>query len=202
MGSSESSKSKALNFIKDEHRSLAAVVHALQFLTNQMQRGKAPNQTLLGAIVHYLLQFPEQLHHPAEDKFIFAPLRAKTQESKEVLDALEAEHAAGDARAAMLSLALGQLAAKTPDAIANFSKTVDDYVTFYWSHMMREETLILPLAERVLSESDWDAAAAGFASNHDPMYGPDTGNEFDALFKRIVYLAPAPIGLGGTEREN
>lgn len=168
-------------------------------LSNQMRRGKAPSQTLLGAIAHYLLQFPEQLHHSAEDKFIFAPLRAKTQEAKEVLDALEAEHAAGDARAAMLSLALGQLAARTPDSIANFSRTVDDYATFYWSHMMREETLILPLAERVLSESDWDAAAAGFAANHDPMYGPDTGNEFDASFKRIVYLAPAPIGLGGTE---
>ena len=177
---------------------MAAVVHALQYLTKQLIQGKEPNQVLLGAIAHYILQFPEKLHHPAEDRFIFAPLRVKTTEAKDVLDALEAEHAAGDIRAAAMSDALNQLAAHTSGAVERYSQAVDDYARFYWAHMMTEETIVLPLAERILDEADWTAAADGFAANHDPMYGPDTANEFDALFKRIVYLTPAPIGLGGS----
>jgi hemerythrin-like domain-containing protein len=199
MGTKESARHRALALVKDEHRSLTAVVHALQYLTKQLIQGKEPNQTLLGSIAHYILQFPEKLHHPAEDKFIFAPLRKKTQEAKDVLDALEAEHAAGDVRAAMMSEALNQLAAHTPGAVGDFAQAVDDYARFYWAHMMTEETIVLPLAERILDEADWVAAADGFAANHDPMYGPDTAHEFDALFKRIVYLTPAPVGLGGSE---
>jgi hemerythrin-like domain-containing protein len=199
MGSDTRAKHRALALLKDEHRSLAAVVHALQYLSKQMIQGKEPNQKLLGSIALYISQFPEKLHHPAEDRFIFAPLRAKTQESKDLLDALEAEHAAGDDRAAKMSVALSQLAAHAQGAVEHFAQAVDDYARFYWAHMMAEETIILPLAERVLDEVDWVAAAEGFAANHDPMYGPDTANEFDALFKRIVYLTPAPIGLGGSE---
>ena len=198
MGTKENAKHRALSLIKDEHRSLAAVVHALQYLTKQLIQGKEPNQILLGAIAQYILQFPEKLHHPAEDRFLFAPFREKTVEGKDDLDSLEAEHAAGDARAAAMSDALNQLVAHTSGSVARFAQAVDEYARFYWAHMITEETIILPLAERIRDESDWVAAADGFAGNHDPMYGPDTANEFDALFKRIVYLTPAPVGLGGS----
>lgn len=199
MGNKNRAKHRALALIKDEHRSLAAVVHAMQYLSRQMVQGKEPNQILLCSIALYISQFPEKLHHPAEDRFIFAPLRAKTHESKDVLDALEEEHASGEDRAVKMSVALNQLAAHTLGAVEHFAQAVDDYARFYWAHMIAEETIVLPLAERMLDEVDWVAAAEGFAANHDPMYGPDTANEFDALFKRIVYLAPAPIGLGGSE---
>lgn len=197
MDTLETARHKALALVKDEHRSLAAVVHALQYLARQALEGEKLNQKLLGAMAHYLVEFPERLHHPAEDRFLFAPLRAKTNEAADVLNALEAEHAGGEARGAAMSKALNELAAGTPASVQHFADAVEEYAKFYWAHMMSEETLILPLAERVLDAQDWNAAAAGFAANHDPMYGPDTANEFDALFKRIVYMAPPPIGLGG-----
>jgi hemerythrin-like domain-containing protein len=46
----------------------------------------------LGTILHYFTRFPERLHHPAEDRYLFAPLCAKTAEVAEVLDLLEKEH--------------------------------------------------------------------------------------------------------------
>ena len=197
MGRLEQIRHRALALIKDEHRSLAAVVHALQYLAARMEKGDKPDSTLLGAITHYLLQFPEKLHHPAEERFLFDPLRARTKEAREVLDKLTAEHAAGAEREAKLLAALNALAVGTAEAVAGFRRAVEEYANFYWAHMMTEETLILPLAERMLDETEWTAAFEGFAANHDPMYGPDTANQFDALFHRIVHMAPSPIGLGG-----
>ena len=176
MGTKESARHRALALIKDEHRSLAAVVHALQHLTKMLKQGKEINQTLLGAIAHYILQFPEKLHHPAEDKFIFTPLRTKTEEAKDVLNSLEAEHAAGDARANMMSTALNQLAARTPGCVEKFSFAVEEYARFYWAHMMTEETIVLPLAERMLSEEDWLEAAESFVTNHDSLDFADSPN--------------------------
>lgn len=191
-----SARIRAEALVRDEHRSLAAVIHALQFLVRRMQEGKRPSAELLGAILHYLTRFPERLHHPAEDRFLFAPLRARTNEAAEVLDLLEKEHAEGLAREARLLEALSALNAGMPGAVENFAGAVETYAGFYWAHMMREESIILPLAERVLSEDEWQAAAQGFAANADPLFGGDTAQDFAALFSRIVNLTPAPEGLG------
>jgi hemerythrin-like domain-containing protein len=194
-----SAKNQALSLLNDEHRSLAAVIHALQFLLRRMQEGKPANADLLGAILHYLTRFPERLHHPAEDRYLFAPLRARTTEAREVLDLLEQEHAQGPQREARLLEALSALNARMPGALESFAQAVDAYANFYWAHMAREESIILPLAERLLSDADWQAAAAGFSANADPRYGGDTAQDFKALFSRIVNQTPAPEGLGREE---
>ena len=71
------------------------------------------------------------------------------------------------------------------------------YVTFYLEHMRLEETAILPVAEKVLTDEQWKALDTAFEKNCDPLtgkYSPDPA--YDRLFTRIVMRAPAPIGLG------
>ncbi|MCY1250355.1 hypothetical protein D9M72_639850 [compost metagenome] len=77
-----------------------------------------------------------------------------------------------------------------------FEKTVEGYVDFYLNHMASEEREILPLAERVLSANDWQDLDEAFAQNRDPMTGHVPDFEYNALFTRIVNMAPAPIGWG------
>ncbi len=62
--------------------------------------------------------------------------------------------------------------------------------------MRAEESEAIPLARQHLSASDWDEIDAAFVGNADPMLGAKAGDEYDALFRRIAYLAPPPIGLG------
>jgi hypothetical protein len=60
-----------------------------------------------------------------------------------------------------------------------------------------EETVILPGAEKMLTEDGWKELDAAFETNCDPLtgkYPPDP--EYARLFTRIVMRAPAPIGLG------
>ena len=57
---------------------------------------------------------------------------------------------------------------------------------------------MLPLARRDLKPDDWAEIDAAFAANFDPFAGPN--REYAALFDRIVDLAPAPIGHGGSPR--
>ena len=193
------SRQAALALLKDEHRSMAAVIHALQFLVRRMEQGKPAPPDLIKAIVQYLTHFPEHLHHPAEDRFIFAPLRARTSEAAEVLDLLEKEHAESPIREKRLLGAMQALNAQSADAIGQFDRVVQDYANFYWAHMMREETIVLPLAERLLNAGDWEAAAKGFEANADPMFGGDTAQDFKDLFRRIVNIMPAPEGLGAPD---
>jgi hemerythrin-like domain-containing protein len=82
-----------------------------------------------------------------------------------------------------------------PSGAREFLKTVDEYAEFHWKHMRKEEQELLPLAEKHLTSDDWKAIDAAFDVNLDPIAGVRE-HDFQALFSRIVNLAPEPVGFG------
>jgi hypothetical protein len=78
-----------------------------------------------------------------------------------------------------------------------FEEEVTRYVDFYLQHMRLEETEVLPAAEKHLTDADWHALNAAFATNLDPLNTRIPRDpQFDRLFTQIVMRAPAPVGLG------
>ena len=53
----------------------------------------------------------------------------------------------------------------------------------------------MPRAEIALTAGDWEDVNDAFAANAEPI-GDVRNTDFNALFQRILHLAPAPIGLG------
>lgn len=188
--------SLAATIIRDEHRALASVVKGLQFLIQEIQnRGHAPDFLLLQAIVSYIEQFPQKLHHPKEDQYLFPALRQRHPAAAAELDILEEEHERGAAVTTRVADSLRDYRAD-PTCFEAFAHAVDDYANFHWAHMSREEGVILPLAEKYLTPEDWVGINAAFKSNSDPLVGINTQREFRELFRRLVNMIPAPQGLG------
>lgn len=148
-------------------------------------------------MVHYLDAYPEKRHHPKEDAYLFAPLRARTHEADAVLDKLEAEHADADARIAVLEAAVKHYASGAADGFDTFRAAFDTYANFYRTHMLTEEREVLPLIRKHFTAEDWAHANAGFIVD-DPMHGARAQDEedFTRVFSKLVASAPAPIGLG------
>jgi hemerythrin-like domain-containing protein len=147
-------------------------------------------------MVQYIDRFPERLHHPKEDKYLFALLRQRTADADAVLDELEAQHVHGAKLIRDLEWTLVNWENKGATAFAEFARRVREYSEFHWKHMRQEEDVVLPLAERVLTAQDWSALDIAFEGNRDPLIGVEVQQDFDKLFSRIVNLAPPPIGLG------
>ena len=71
------------------------------------------------------------------------------------------------------------------------------YVNVYLDHMLLEETVILPEAQRWLSATEWQELDDAFGSNRDPLSGKYPADPaYQRLFAQIVLNAPAPIGVG------
>ena len=68
-------------------------------------------------------------------------------------------------------------------------EAVEQYSRFIWEHLGREEGVILPAAQRYLTEADWNEVNAAFEGNKDPRFSGNTDAEFKRLFSRIVNLA-------------
>ena len=187
----------ATGIIRSEHRTLAAVIHGFKAVVEQVRDGRTDaNFRLLWAMLYYIEAYPEKLHHPKEDDYLFAAVRARTSEAATLLAELEREHRECEARLNGLRIALGHYEAGVAGGLATLAAAADHYATFYWEHMTQEEDKLLPLAQAHLTDADWSTIAEKFAANNDPLLGHESADDFWKLLRRIVSMAPAPIGLG------
>jgi hemerythrin-like domain-containing protein len=181
----------AIATIRDEHRSLAAVLHAWLHLARRACReNRLPDVELMQAMLRYLRDFPLALHHPKEEEFLFARLRARTAKFDAELRELTRQHEHDRQLVAELADAVARSASGQASA-AEIESLVGRYALFVWEHMGREEGVIIPAAQRHLTADDWAATNAAFAENRDPRFGEDTAAEFRTLYARIVALSGA-----------
>ncbi len=190
-------KHEAISLIEREHRSLAAVIDAMKHVVKKVEGSdKPPDFRLLHAMLYYICEYPEQRHHPSEDSTLFALLMQRSDEADEIIRDLEAEHDEGEEMLGMLTVALSTWEAGRPDGVERFSEALTRFSEFYWQHMQKEESKVLPIAQRQLTEEDWRAVKDAFSAHGDPLLGQEKGDEFNELFSEIVRMTPAPIGLG------
>jgi branched-chain amino acid transport system ATP-binding protein len=186
----------AIDVIRTEHRALAAVLSGLQAFVEGVGSGKfSVDYELLGAMIQYLTEVPDKVHHPKEDLYLFVALRKRSPDAAAILDQLEAEHRDCDSQWAALSGALAEYRRTGDSGLPAFREAVQRYYDFQWQHLSLEEREILPRARTALLPEDWAAIDAAFAANDNPWEGP--AGKYKQLFTRIVTLAPAPIGVGG-----
>lgn len=178
-----------IGLIRDEHRSLAAVLHGwLHLAKTSLAAGSAPmDPALLRAMVHYIQTFPVALHHPKETEYLFKKLRLRSTELNAELDELDRQH---DIDHALVNELSTQVEAYCQGSLSllELDAAVQQYALFIWDHMGKEENVILPAAQRVLTEADWRELHAAFSSNQDPRFNSETDTDFKHLFSRIVNL--------------
>lgn len=187
----------ALDVIHDEHQALAAMLRSMRMLVAQAQReGHDPDFGVLRAMLFYVDEFPERLHHPKESALLFPALRQRCPELWGTLDRLDADHARGEADIRALAHALLAYEVLGATRRQAFVEALDHYIDGYLSHMAAEEQDVLPAAQRHLTDTDWATLDTAFAANRDPLTGHAADAVFQPLFQKILRTAPAPIGLG------
>lgn len=183
--------------IRDEHQALAAMLSSIAMLIAEHRRkGVPPPFAVLRAMLFYIDEYPERLHHRKESELLFPAVRRNSPEAADVLDKLDRDHANGERAIRDLEHALTAYEMMGNSRADAFATAIDRYLDFYRAHMRLEEDVVMPLALKVLSDEDWKQLDAAFAENRDPLTGHKPEAEYEKLFSFIVNHAPAPIGLG------
>ena len=192
----------SLNVILHEHRALSAMLRSiLLLLGDHRRRGTLPDFGALRAMLFYVDEFPEKLHHPKESELLFPKLRGHSAQSDAVLDRLDRDHARGEHAIRELEHALlgfemmGETDQHEPRR-ATFETAMHLYVRFYLEHMHIEEAQVLPLAEAMLVATDWAELDDAFLANRDPLAGHDAVAVYQPLFTKIIAALPASSYIG------
>jgi hemerythrin-like domain-containing protein len=189
---------ESIQTIREEHAALAAM---LRSLTMMVKRGPDDEPEkffdVLRAMLFYIDEFPERLHHPKESNLLFPRVARLAPEVMTSVVRLEQDHSTSEAAVRELQHLLLAWELMGDGRRAAFDAASQRYTDAYLAHMRLEETVILPAAERVLGDADWKELDAAFATNCDPLTGKHPRDPaYDRLFTRIVMRAPSPIGLG------
>jgi len=189
----------AIDIIKSEHRALAAMLSGLSAFVDGIGADRfEPDFTLIAAMLEYIKEVPEKVHHPKEDDYLFPALRKRSPSAAAIIDELQVEHQNGPAKLAALMVALAGYRTAGAAGFPAFRDAVKAYVDLQWQHMSKEEKYVLPLAREVLTAEDWAAIDSAFTANDNPWEG--AAGEYKQLFTRIVSIAPDPIGVGDRSR--
>jgi nucleotide-binding universal stress UspA family protein/hemerythrin-like domain-containing protein len=180
--------------IRGEHRSLAMVLRGLEYLVrDNRERHTRLHVTLLQAMLDYINAFPEKLHHPKEDAYLFRKLRERTPEFNDTLDQLERQHIEGHILISDLEQSLAHYRADPAKGLAQFAAAVQRFAAMQWQHMSLEQKVIIPAAQKHLTAEDWAEIECAFAQNGDPRFSVDADEECKQLFSDILALAPKGI---------
>ena len=190
-------KYSSLDVIRQEHSALAAMLCSMRMMCRQGPRqDRARFFEVLRAMLFYVDEFPERLHHPKESELLFPAVRNSSAQGAKIVNQLDEQHqnSLNQVRALQhLLLAWELLGDARSEA---FLAACDQFIDFYLHHMQAEEEQVFPLARQHLTDADWAALNAAFASSQDPLTANGLADPiYEALFTRIVTQAPEPIGL-------
>ena len=176
----------AIDHILAQHRDMARVLKTLEAIADgPLDERREADIARLHDICHYLRVFPDKVHHPAEERYVFGPLRAAAHEHAAVLARVQDEHERCESLTTALHESVTAFERGEAD-VQTLRAAVREYLDFQFDHMRREENEVLPVAEELLDARARGAAAAAFAAHADPMFGENLAAGFDALRQRIV----------------
>ncbi|MFZ6730479.1 hemerythrin domain-containing protein [Undibacterium sp. Ji42W] len=187
----------SLRIIQDEHEHLSSVIQGMRYFVRHIDSGgNAPGLKVFRAMLYYIMEYPEKVHHPKEDQYLFAKIKERTHQLDSELDALSEQHSKGELMAHRLFHALLDYEFAGKSAFVQFRDLVEQYALFYFTHMRAEEERIMPVARQVLNDKDWKEVDAAFMENKKMLDDAGQYYKYEELFSLIVNISPAPIGVG------
>lgn len=177
------------NAIHLDHINFDKVLNVLQDTVTELVDGNSKDrkkQDLLYSIIYYIRMYPDQVHHPKEEKYLFPVLLRKCPDARDLIEQLKGQHGDGDQRIQEMNEALNAFVKSPDETKERLRDATSKFITFQRDHIGLEERELLPKAYEVLSDEDWEQIEKAFKSNSDPLFGENIETGYQSLLKRIT----------------
>ena len=179
---------QALDFLRQEHSNMAALLRVLERQLSEFQSGERPDYDLVRAILDYLLSFPDVCHHPKED-LIFDKLHDRDPFTAERIGDLRNAHDELAARGQKFATGLRAVLEEAEMPRETFIRLARRFIDLQQQHIDMEESVFFPAVEKTLTTTDWAELNALMARTE------DAGGRFEQLRKTILqWCAEDEIG--------
>ena len=182
----------AIQVLRSEHRTILAVIDALEAFTGEVCRG-ADDRPGLARFVRFIREFADGHHHAKEEGVLFeAMIEAGFQREVGPVGMMLHEHVMGRGHAAVLAALADQGAPWTSEDRLQLAAAARGYGDLLRAHIQKEDAILYPMAERALP--------AGLAQRvDDGCAAADAAASASGQLAGWSELAAALVGRGAAE---
>jgi len=179
---------KATEELEHEHRIIQQVVGGMAVIIEKLESGKEIDPAVLTDLSEFMQTFGDKCHHGKEEDYLFKLLEKKgVPVSGCPLAVLLHEHEKGRGLMADLKLT-SETYIRTPRAGKEaLIGTLRRLIELYPAHIWKEDYLLFPMTNKLLSESEQEELRAQF-EQHDSEIGIDVHHGFEQLAGRILEM--------------
>lgn len=184
------------DILKQEHTAILRMVDAAEELAQRIQRGEHPPAPWLVFISEFFETFLDRCHHGKEEKIFFPALAQKGLPVEGgPLGVMLREHDEGRRLTAQMRQAADEYARGQSQAVQQWATAARRHGELLREHMLKENSVLFPMAEGLLAPAEQDALAARFDTFEEAELGPGTHEQ---LHRRMEELLAA-MGLSASK---
>jgi hemerythrin-like domain-containing protein len=186
---------KAIDVLMQEHRLIERVLDALEIAAGHLERSHSVPPTFFLEAADFIAGFADGCHHRKEEGVLFgAMIESGVPSGGGVIDMMLEEHEQGRALTRALRDAARRLQGGDVQARAQVVSSVRSYVALLRDHIAKEDEMVFPMADEMLSPAGQERLLAGFDRVEREETGEGAHEKFHVLAEKLEREAR---GLGG-----
>ncbi len=145
----------AIKAMSTEHHHIETVVKSLQDAAAALEKGQQLSVRKLRAVVEFLRVYADQRHHGREEALFFPILIKRGVPAQGCpIGGLNHEHEKGRALVSALEDQITLYEQRRPGSDQALRQTLQEITKLYLHHLWMEDTMVFPMAERLITEVD------------------------------------------------
>lgn len=177
---------KATEVLMDEHEGIMEMLRITRIAAERLKAGEKIDIEIFRNAVDFFANFADRCHHGKEERHLFARMAQKgIPEKGGPIGVMLSEHEAGRAHIRGMKQALDDLAAERESAGEDLAEHALAYVELLSDHIQKENGVLFPIADRVLSEQDQGELVAAFEAVEAQEIGEGVHERYHQMIDRL-----------------
>jgi len=169
--------SKAMTDLMNDHDAILTALDIFSKILDQLKNENRGDSEELSDFLDFLMEFADKCHHGKEEGILFPALVASgVPDRGGPIGVMMAEHIQGRGYIHTMLEALEE-----PEDYSSFEKAGRAYIDLLRVHIQKENSVLFPMADRVISADNLETMFHDFAEHEEKVIGHGRHEELHAI---------------------
>ena len=177
----------ATEVLMKEHQAILKMVEASEAVAARLRQGEKVQPGILNTFQEFFQLFADQCHHGKEEEIFFPMLESRgVPKAGGPLGVMFNEHEQGRTLIRQMRQASEAYGSGAEGSAETWAQAAEEYAALLRSHIFKEDNVLFPMAERVLSGGELERVAADFEKLEVEKMGAGTHERLHAKMASLL----------------
>ncbi len=179
--------SKAIKDLLNDHEAILSALNIMDRMVARVENGQSEDIKDISGFIGFLKEFADKCHHGKEEGLLFpAMIGAGVPDKGGPIGVMLAEHTQGR-----------KLIRELEESLVNgfdrvkLEHAAKDYASLLRNHIQKENMVLFPMADKVLTETQLGKLFEGFEDHEEKVIGRGRHEELHAMLKTLQEKYPS-----------